>query len=98
MDDSILIHFDFQFFILFSTGKFVTIFLIFTPSLLAFMFALNMLLQANPTFYDKSDTTLKVFSMMVGEFEYDDTFSPHAVEEIGGRNKSTQVILNFFRI
>ena len=73
--------------------KLVKTFLIFTPSFIAFVFTLNMLLQSNPHFYDVPATTLKIFSMMIGEFGYDDNFSQNKVAEQGGRNYSAQVIL-----
>ena len=73
------------------TKKILNIFIIFTPSFAAFIFAFDMLLQSHPMFHRPADTTLKVLSMMVGEFTYDETFSFEQVYLFGGRNISTQV-------
>ena len=69
---------------------FKTIF-IFGPSFLAFIFGFNMLFKANPAFNSITSSTLKVFVMMTGEFNFDDNFGYRAVHDFGGRNISIQV-------
>ena len=65
--------------------------LVFAPSLFAFTFAFHMMLNANENFHDIRESIVKIFAMMTGEFEFEANFGWKAVDEIGGRNLSTQV-------
>ena len=67
--------------------------IVFVPSMAAFVFAFNMLFQANPVFYGLYSTSVKIMVMMQGEFDFDDNISQEKVKEEGGRNHSIQVIL-----
>ena len=71
--------------------KMVKILIVFTPSLFAFIFGFNMMLNTSPLFHDLREAIVKIFAMMTGEFGFDTTFSYKAVRETGGRNFSTQV-------
>ena len=71
--------------------KLVKVLLVFAPSLLAFTFAFNMMLHANDNFHDIRESIVKIFAMMTGEFEFESNFGWKAVDDIGGRNLSTQV-------
>ena len=48
---------------------------IYLPLLLAFAFGFYLLLPWNPVFNDPFTAIFKVFSMMVGELEYDNNFT-----------------------
>ena len=74
--------------------RLVKILIVFAPSLLAFIFAFNMVLNGSPHFHDLRESIVKVFAMMTGEFEYEANFGWKAVHDIGGRNFSTQVQKN----
>ena len=67
--------------------------IVFLPSMGAFIFAFNMLFQADPVFYGLYSTSVKILVMMQGEFEFDENFSSQKVKEEGGRNHSIQVML-----
>ena len=65
--------------------------LVFAPSIAAFVFAFNMMFQADPVFKNLVGTTVKILVMMQGEFDFDDNLSYEKVKEEGGRNRSIQV-------
>ena len=71
--------------------KILTTIIVFMPSFLAFIFGFNMLFQASPAFYGLIITSVKIFVMMQGEFDFDDTLSYENVQKHGGRNISIQV-------
>ena len=50
-----------------------------------------MMLHANDNFHDIRESIVKIFAMMTGEFEFEANFGWKAVDDIGGRNLSTQV-------
>ena len=64
---------------------------VFAPSMAAFVFAFNMLYQANPIFHDLKSTLVKILVMMQGEFDFNDDLTTRKVKEHGGRNRSIQV-------
>ena len=64
---------------------------VFAPSMAAFVFAFNMLYQANPIFHDLKSTLVKILVMMQGEFDFNDDLTTKKVKEHGGRNRSIQV-------
>ena len=66
--------------------------LVFVPSMAAFLFAFNMLFQADPKFRGLKSTLFKILVMMQGEFDFDENFSNQQVKKSGGRNVSIQVI------
>ena len=72
--------------------------MIYIPSFFAFAFGFYLLLRPNENFYSYTATFFKVLSMMVGELEYDDTFSYDAVEKTGSGQFSTQIMFTFFLI
>ena len=65
--------------------------IVFTPSIAAFIFAFNMMFQADPVFHGGMNTMVKILVMMQGEFDFDDNLSYQQVVENGGRNISIQV-------
>ena len=65
---------------------------VFAPSMVAFILAFNMMFQADPAFHGLPNTSVKIFVMMQGEFDFDDNLSYQKVKEDGGRNRSIQVI------
>ena len=65
--------------------------IVFTPSIAAFIFAFNMMFQADPVFHGGMNTMVKILVMMQGEFDFDDNLSYQKVKEEGGRNRSIQV-------
>ena len=65
--------------------------LVFLPSMAAFLFAFNMMFQADPVFNSLPNTAVKILVMMQGEFDFDDNLSYQKVKEEGGRNRSIQV-------
>ena len=65
--------------------------IVFTPSIAAFIFAFNMMFQADPVFHGEINTMVKILVMMQGEFDFDDNLSYQKVVENGGRNVSIQV-------
>ena len=71
---------------------------VFLPSMAAFVFAFNMLYQADPVFHGIFSTLVKVLVMMQGEFDFDDNLSYQNVKNFGGRNVSIQVILHIFQL
>ena len=68
------------------------------PSFLAYAFGFYLLLRSNENFNSYVATVFKVLSMMVGELEYDGTFSYDAVVKTGSRQFSTQIMFLFFLI
>ena len=71
--------------------KIIKTFLIFSPTFFAFVFGFNYLYQANPVFDGFTSTTVYLFVMLVGEFNFDKYFSYQSVHKFGGRNTSLQV-------
>ena len=65
--------------------------IVFTPSIAAFIFAFNMMFQADPAFHGTINTLVKILVMMQGEFDFDENLSYQQVVENGGRNISIQV-------
>ena len=74
----------------------VRMFLVFMPSFLAFVFSFRMMLKGSEEFHDLSNSLMKTFTMMTGEFEFDGVFSFKSVEDVGGSRGSTQVLNHFF--
>ena len=72
--------------------KVLKMFFVFLPSFLAFVFAFQMMLKANSAiFHDLKNTMLKTFTMMTGEYEYDELLGFPVIEKKGGSYGSTQV-------
>ena len=74
--------------------------LVFIPSMLAFVYGFRIMYRASESesFDGFSHTLVKLFVMMLGEFDYDDNISHQHVREEGGRNISIQVRPKIFQI
>ena len=68
------------------------------PCFLAFSFGFYIFLKPSDKFNSYTATIIKVLSMMVGELNYGDEFAYDAVDEVGGRNISTQIMFVLFLI
>ena len=75
--------------------KIIKTFLVFSPTFFAFVFGFNYLYQANPVFDGFRSTSLYLFVMLVGEFNFDKYFSYQSVHKFGGRNTSLQVLITY---
>ena len=70
----------------------------YTPCFFAFVFGFFILLQPMKKFRSYFATFVKIFSMMVGDLNYDEDFSYDQVEIHGARNMSTQIMFLMFVI
>ena len=73
------------------TKKIVFVLMVFVPSLLGFTCAFHFFLHGNPQFQESKAAFLKVWIMMLGEYDYEDNFGWSAVHDFGGRNGSLHV-------
>lgn len=80
------------------TKTLLKILMSFIPTFIAFTLTFNILMQSSEIFQDTKNTGLKVFVMMLGEFEFTDYFTTHEVSKIGGRNNSVQILFVLFVI
>ena len=80
------------------TKTLLKILLSFIPCFIAFTLTFNILMQSSEIFQSTKNTSLKVFVMMLGEFEFADYFTTHEVSKIGGRNISVQLLFVLFVI
>ena len=80
------------------TKTLLKILLSFIPCFIAFTLTFNILMQSSEIFQSTKNTSLKVFVMMLGEFEFTDYFTTHEVSKIGGRNISVQLLFVLFVI
>ena len=67
---------------------------VFTPGFIAFIFGFNMLYLTNPAFHGLIETSVKVFVMLQGEFEFDANLGYKTVHEHGGRNITVQASIH----
>ena len=80
------------------TKTLLMILMSFIPTFLAFTLTFNILMQSSEIFQSTKNTGLKVFVMMLGEFEFTDSFTTHEVGKIGGRNNSVQLLFLLYVI
>ena len=80
------------------TKTLLKILMSFIPIFIAFTLTFNILMQSSEIFQSTKNTGLKVFVMMLGEFEFTDYFITHEVSKIGGRNNSVQLLFVLFVI
>ena len=71
---------------------------IYIPSFFAFSFGFYILLNKTESFNSYVGSIIKVLAMSIGELDYTDNFDYHIVNEIGGRNISSQIMLVGFII
>ena len=71
--------------------------LVFTPLMVAFMFAFNNMFPSHSLFNGLASTYIKLLVMMQGDTDFYDNFSYQKVKEEGGRNLSIQVNTMIFR-
>ena len=80
------------------TKTLLKILMSFIPIFIAFTLTFNILMQSSEIFQSTKNTSLKVFVMMLGEFDFTDYFITHEVSKIGGRNISVQLLFVLFVI
>ena len=80
------------------TKTLLKILMSFIPTFIAFTLTFNILMQSSEIFQSTKNTGLKVFVMMLGEFEFADYFTTHEVSKVGGRNISVQLLFVLFVI
>ena len=80
------------------TKTLLKILMSFIPIFIAFTLTFNILMQSSEIFQSTKNTGLKVFVMMLGEFEFTDYFTTHEVSKVGGRNISVQLLFVLFVI
>ena len=80
------------------TKTLLKILMSFIPTFIAFTLTFNILMQSSEIFQSTKNTGLKVFVMMLGEFEFTDYFITHEVSKVGGRNISVQLLFVLFVI
>ena len=80
------------------TKTLLKILMSFVPTFFAFTLTFNILMQSSEIFQSTKNSSLKVFVMMLGEFEFADYFTTHEVSKVGGRNISVQLLFVLFVI